>query len=291
LLEDEPIGRRSRLVLGSADLKDDAVTPGLLGRFYGAGGRALDVANVYADGESQRAIGKWLRASGVRDQLVLYGKGCHPPFCSPGLVHEEVERSLTNLGVDRLEVFLLHRDDPSVSVAIFADALQEEIAAGTILGFGVSNWTLARFRALSDHVRRAGDGLAAFSNHFSLAEMVTPTWPGCLAVTKGDLAELARAGVQMLAWASLAMGYFAGRDPQSWASPENEARRRRAAQLAAELGTTPNAVALAYVLSQPPNVHAVVGTRSEEHLAEALEACELELTPEQTAWLEAGGSA
>jgi aryl-alcohol dehydrogenase-like predicted oxidoreductase len=291
LLEDELIGRRSRLVLGSADLKDDAVTPGLLGRFYEAGGRALDVANVYADGESQRAIGKWLRASGVRDQLVLYGKGCHPPFCSPGLVHEEVERSLTDLGVDRLDVFLLHRDDPSVPVTIFADALQDEIAGGTILGFGVSNWTLARFRALSDHVRRAGDGLAAFSNHFSLAEMVTPTWPGCLAVTKGDLAEVARAGVQMLAWASLAMGYFAGRDPQSWASPENEARRRRAAQLAAELATTPNAVALAYVLSQPPNVLAVVGTRSEEHLAEALEACELELTPEQTAWLEAGGSA
>src|SRR2546427_29650 len=84
--------------IGSADLKDDATTPRLLDLFYEAGGRALDLANVYGDGESQRATGRWLASRGVRGELVLYAKGCHPPYCSPALVGEEVDRSLAVLG-------------------------------------------------------------------------------------------------------------------------------------------------------------------------------------------------
>jgi len=56
--------KRSRLVLGSADLRDDSLTQGLLDQYYDAGGRSLDTANVYAAGESQRAVGKWLGARG-----------------------------------------------------------------------------------------------------------------------------------------------------------------------------------------------------------------------------------
>jgi aryl-alcohol dehydrogenase-like predicted oxidoreductase len=86
------------------------------------------------------------------------------------------------------------------------------------------------------------------------------------------------------------MGYFAGRESPSWDSAENQARRRRANKLAEQLGTTPNAVALSYALHQPGPVLAVIGTRSEAHLAEALAACELELSREQLAWLETGAA-
>jgi aryl-alcohol dehydrogenase-like predicted oxidoreductase len=82
---------------------------------------------------------------------------------------------------------MLHRDDPAVPVTAFADALHDEVAAGRIGGFGVSNWTRARYRELKQHVGGVDGGLVAFSNHFSLREMVTPTWPGCLAVTKDEL--------------------------------------------------------------------------------------------------------
>jgi aryl-alcohol dehydrogenase-like predicted oxidoreductase len=124
--------RGSRLVFGSADLKDDDVTGRLLDQFYEAGGRSLDVANVYANGESERAVGKWLAARGVRDDLVLYGKGCHPPYCSPPLVAEEVDNALALLGVDYLEVFMLHRDDSEVPVELFADALLESHLPGRV---------------------------------------------------------------------------------------------------------------------------------------------------------------
>jgi aryl-alcohol dehydrogenase-like predicted oxidoreductase len=277
-----------RLVLGTADLRDEALSSRLLDQFYDAGGRAIDVANVYGDGESERVVGKWLRTRRVRDDVILYGKGCHPPYCSPELVGSEVDRALELLGVERLDVFMLHRDDPDVRVQAFAAALRDQVVVGKIGGFGVSNWAPARFVELRDGLESGGNELVAFSNHFSLGEMVTPTWPGCLGATKGELERVLDTGVEFIAWASLAMGYFAGRDAPNWQSPVNSARRERASALATELGSTANAVALAYVLHQPARVRPVIGTRSEDHLAEALGAEEIRLTPEQAAWLERG---
>ena len=269
----------SRLVFGSADLRADSATEPLLDRFYEAGGRSLDVANVYADGESARAVGAWLASRDVREDIVLYAKGCHPPYCSPSLVAAEVDKALNDLGVDRLDVFSLHRDDPDVPVEMFAEALVAHVENGKLAAFGVSNWTMPRFRALADCLNGGRDRLVAFSNHFSLGEMVT----------KADMSELAEGGIQALAWASLASGFFAGRAAPSWDSPANEARRLRARELAEELGTSPAAVALSYVLNQPPHVLALVGTRSQAHLEEALSACRLRLTPDQLSWLEDGG--
>jgi aryl-alcohol dehydrogenase-like predicted oxidoreductase len=281
----------SRLVLGSADLRDDSATAPLLDRFHEAGGRFLDVANVYADGESSRAVGAWIASRGLRDDVVLYAKGCHPPYCSPSLVAAEVGKALTDLGVDRLDVFSLHRDDPEVPVEAFAEALVGQVENGSIDGFGVSNWTMPRLRALADCLDGDRGRLVAFSNHFSLGEMVTPTWPGCLAMTKADMAELAEGGIQALAWASLAAGYFAGREAPSWDDPVNEARRLRARELAEEVGSSPATVALSYVLNQPSHVLALVGTRSRAHLEEALSASGIRLTSEQLSWLEDGGRA
>ena len=204
------------MVFGSADLRADSATEPLLDRFYEAGGRSLDVANVYADGESARAVGAWLASRDVREDIVLYAKGCHPPYCSPSLVAAEVDKALNDLGVDRLDVFSLHRDDPDVPVEMFAEALVAHVENGKLAAFGVSNWTMPRFRALADCLNGGRDRLVAFSNHFSLGEMVTPTWPGCLAMTKADMSELAEGGIQALAWASLASGYFAGRAAPSW---------------------------------------------------------------------------
>jgi len=278
-----------RLVFGTLDLPDTSLAPRILDRFYAAGGRALDVANVYGDGESERAVGKWLRARDSPDGVVVYAKGCHPPYCRPELVAAELDKALRLLGVDRMDVFVLHRDDPSRPVAAFADALLEQVAAEKIGGFGVSNWTIPRLRELQKHLAHVGeDGLVAFSNHFSLAEMVAEPWPGCLAIDKQDLLALADTDLLILAWSSLATGFFAGQDPASWDSPGNRARRDRATELAEELGTSTAAVALAYVFHQPDYVLPIVGTRSEAHLDEALSASEIALSPAQLDWLESG---
>ena len=278
-----------RLVFGTVDLPGTSLAPRLLDRFYGAGGRALDVANVYRDGEASQAVGRWLRERHSPDGVVVYAKGCHPPNCLPKLVPSEVDEARRLLGVERIDVFVLHRDEPSLPVAAFADALLEQVAAERIGGFGVSNWTVSRLRELQSYLDRIGeDGLAVFSNHFSLAEMVAEPWPGCLAVDKEQVLALADTDLLILAWSSLATGFFAGRDPASWDSSGNRARRERATELAEELGTSAVAVALAYVLHQPDYVLPVVGTLSEDHLDEALSASQLELRPAQLEWLESG---
>jgi aryl-alcohol dehydrogenase-like predicted oxidoreductase len=278
----------SRLVFGTFDLPDTAVAGRVLDRFYAGGGRALDVANVYRDGESARAVGRWLRERGGPDGVVVYAKGCHPPHCRPDLVTAEVDVARRLLDLDRIDVFILHRDVPSLPVAAFADALLEEVAAGRIGAFGVSNWTVARLRELRGHLDAIGaGGLAAFSNHFSLAEMVAAPWPDCLAVSKDEVAALGDVDVELLAWSSLATGFFAGREAASWDSDDNRARRSRAAELADELGTSATAVALAYVFHQPDYVLPVVGTCSEAHVDEAFGAERIRLTPEQLDWLEA----
>jgi aryl-alcohol dehydrogenase-like predicted oxidoreductase len=264
----------SRLVFGTYDVPSAA----LLDHFVARGGRSLDVANVYRDGESARAVARWLPGHDV----VLYAKGCHPPHCSPDAVAAEVDRARALLGVDRLDVFLLHRDDPALPVAAWADALRAQVEAGAIGAFGVSNWTVERVRAL----QREGGPLRACSNHFSLAEMAAPPWPDCLAFTADELRSLA--GLDVITWSSLATGFFAGRPVASWDTPPNRERRARAQELAGGLGVTPTAVALAYVLAQPSHVLPAVGTTSAAHLDDAFSATELTLTPEQLAWLEAG---
>jgi aryl-alcohol dehydrogenase-like predicted oxidoreductase len=273
--------RRQRLVLGTADLRDDAVTAALLERFAEAGGTAIDLANVYADGDAERGVGRWLRRGDATPMLFV--KGCHPPYCAPELVASEVDKARDDIGVDRLDVFILHRDDETVPVELFAEALCGELARGSIGAFGVSNWRLDRFTELAAALGPDRPKLTVFSNHFSLATMVTPTWPGCLAMGRGEIDELAGTGTTVLAWASLAAGYFAGRHAPSWDSPENAVRRQRAEELAAEKGTTATGIALAYVLRQPYFLRPVIGTRSEAHLDELLRATHLDLTASELA--------
>jgi aryl-alcohol dehydrogenase-like predicted oxidoreductase len=275
-----------RIVLGSADLRDVPDTQRVLDRFFDRGGRSLDLANVYADGESQRAIGRWLRSTGA--EMTLYAKGCHPPYCSPSLVGREVDKARSDVGVEALDVFMLHRDDSSLPAAAFGEALLEQVQRGSVKGFGVSNWTLERFVELQNALGDDARNLVVFSNHFSLVEMVTPTWPGTLGMSTDDLVLIDGLGAIPIAWASLAAGYFVRRDSPSWDSDDNEQRRRRAERLAGERGTTATVVALAYVLNQPVRVLAAVGTRSEAHLEQLLAAATLELTPGDVDWLESG---
>ena len=280
--------RRSRLVLGSADLRDDDVTPVLLDRYYASGGRRLDLANVYGDGESEKAVGKWIAARGVRDELELHAKGCHPPYCDPTHVASEVDRSRMLLGVDRLDSFTLHRDDVQIPVEAFAETLLAQVDRDAIASFGVSNWTFERFQELHAALGVDGSRLAIFSNHYSLADMVVPTWPGTLAMTEDDIAALEGIGVVAIAWAALASGFFAGRDDPSFAGDENLARRQRAQELAERRGVSTPAIALAYVLSQSPQLWAAVGTRSLAHLDELLTAPTVELSSHDLGWLRHG---
>ena len=218
--------RRSRLLFGSADLRDDDVTPTLLDRYYEAGGRRLDLANVYGDGESREGDREVARAAAaLRDELELHVKGCHPPYCDPSHVAGEVERSRMLLDVDVLDSFTLHRDDRQIPVEAFAEALLAQVDRGTIRASASRTGRSRASRSCTPPSASMPRSSPSSRTTTRSPTWSSPTWPGTLAMSQDELAALDGAGVTAIAWAALAAGFFAGRDAASWAGDENLARR------------------------------------------------------------------
>jgi aryl-alcohol dehydrogenase-like predicted oxidoreductase len=262
--------------------------------WFERGGRAFDTAHAYGDGATDRALGSWLATRGVRDDCLVIGKGAHTPHCDPESVTRQLAQSLDWLGVEHLDVYVLHRDNADVPAGDFVDVLNDHHHAGRIRRFGGSNWTAARIDAANAYAESQGlVPMTVVSNQLSLARMIAPTYPGT--VSAGDRAFRewldAHPAIDLYAWSSQAAGFFAGLQPDgflahAWFDDDNLERRRRAEQLAAELGRTPVQVALAWVLHQGPGIHPIIGPRSIAELDSSLAAAGIELTAEQVSWLD-----
>jgi aryl-alcohol dehydrogenase-like predicted oxidoreductase len=289
-------GDRVRLVLGTQVAEPPAprdVAFEVFDAWWERGFSAFDTARAYGDGATDAALGEWLETRGVRDVAIVVGKGAHTPHCDPEHLTIELEESLELLRTDRLDVYLLHRDNPDVPVAEFIDALDEHQTTGRIGAFGGSNWTSERIDAANAYARENGRAeMTYLSNQLSLARMVAPTYPGT--VSAGDPAFrswLEASGLTNLAWSSQAAGFFAGLQPDgflahAWFDDDNLERRRRAEQLAAEVGCSAVQVALAWVLHQGPRVVPIIGPRSVAELDSSLRALDVQLDDDQVAWLD-----
>lgn len=288
----------SRVVLGASGVRD-AEKARLLDQFVEAGGNCIDTARVYGGGTSEKAVGEWIRRARP-DELVILGKGAHPPNCAPSMIEPDLAQSLDALGVDRIDLYLLHRDDPQVPVDEFVDALQEQVAAGRIGAYGGSNWSRSRLVEANRYATSRGHaGMVAVSNHFSLAEPVEPLYPGCEATPDKLQRYLGEAGISLFPWSSQGRGFFADVPAESldpnvwrcWDSPGNRGRRDRARELAARLGVPAINVALAYVLNQPFPTFPIIGPQNGEELAIALRGTAIQLDAGQLRWLETGAAA
>ncbi|MBX6770091.1 MAG: aldo/keto reductase [Chloroflexi bacterium] len=297
--------RISRLVLGSLIFSPERMelTSELLDRFVAAGGTAIDTARVYGRGTSEVAIGEWLRRRGRRDDLVIITKGAHHApdgtrRVTPAAIAEDLMQSLAALGVETIDLYFLHRDDPAMPVGPIVECLNAHLEAGRIRAFGASNWTHQRIAeanayAAAHHLR----GFVASSPNLALAVPTEPMWPSCISVA-GDPEALAWYRAQRLplfAWSSQASGFFSGRfspedtgDPNMvrvYYRPDNWERLRRVREMAARHNTTPTRVALAWVLHHPLHPFALIGPRTLAELEDCLGALEVRLTPDEVAWL------
>jgi predicted dehydrogenase/aryl-alcohol dehydrogenase-like predicted oxidoreductase len=290
----------SRLVMGVDNQVDLAWTSVMFDDFVEQGGTCFDTAWVYGRGRLERQLGQWVRNRGIRDDVVIVGKGAHTPHCDPESLRGQLLESLDRLRTDHVDLYLMHRDNLSVPVGEFVDAMEEQLAAGRVRAYGVSNWTPRRVDEAAAWARAHGRaGFAALSNHFSLAEAYDVPWAGCEHVTDPESRRwLEERGLALLPWSSQARGFFAGRaHPEDRSNAElvrcyysetNFARLARARELAGRLGVPSTAVALAYVLHQPFPTFPLIGPRTLEEARGSLRALEVELTPEQVSWLETG---
>ena len=294
---DKPV---ARLVLGT--MLEGATFPAphafaLFDDYFAHGGNCFDTAHIYAGGLGEQLLGQWLKTRNLRDQVVIIGKGAHPPCCDPAGITRQLDESLARLQTDHVDLYLMHRDNPDIPVGEFVDVLNQQFKAGKLHAFGGSNWTLERVAAANRYAKRKGlTGFTAISNQFSLAEMVAPVWPGCVSVSNATSRKwLKKQQLPNFCWSSQARGFFSGyaqpdnlSDPElarCWYSDDNFLRLERVKELAKKRGALPINVALAYVLAQPFPLFALVGPRTLHELRTTLPALKLELTPKELRWL------
>lgn len=307
---DKPI---ARVVQGTIMLRASERERGfaLLDAVLEQGGTTFDTAHTYGQGDVERTLGAWVGDRGVRDQVVIIGKGAHPmqgrQRVTPADIASDLHESLERLGTDYIDLYLLHRDDPRLPVGPLVEALNEHQRAGKIGAFGGSNWLPERLQAANEYA--AAHGLTPFvasSPNLSLAVQSFAPWEGCLSIS-GPAGQPARewhaaAGMPVFTWSSLAGGFFSGRFRRDnlgefesymdklcaevYGNEANFGRLDRAAALGAQKGLTAAQVALAYVLSQPLDVYAVVGCQTGAEFRENAAANDLRLTPDELAWLE-----
>jgi aryl-alcohol dehydrogenase-like predicted oxidoreductase len=257
----------------------------------------FDTADAYGGGRSEQAIGRWLARRGpdVRERIVLSTKVFHSVEgdpadrgLAPDRIRRQIDGSLARLGVDRVDLYLIHAPDPETSIGDTLEALDGLVRAGKVGAIGASNVSAAE---LEEALRASEErGLPRFDwvqNSYSLLERDD----------EADVLPLcARHGLGYTPFSPLAGGWLTGKyrrgEPYPAGSrmtlrpePYEEIAQERtfdgleALEAAAqERGTDPATLALAWVVDNPLVTSVILGPRRPEHLGPARGALALSLT-------------
>ena len=281
----------------------------LLDDMYAEGVNCFDCSDHYGE----EPLGEWLQARGLRDQVVILTKGAHhnrwrKRVTDFDILHD-VHNSLAKLNTDRLDIYMLHRDDPEVPVGPLMDALNRCHDEGKIGVFGASNWTVARMEAANEYAAKHNmRPFTVASPHFGLAEQVEDPWGGGCVTISGASNRAARKWhadnrIPVFAYSTMARGFFSGQvrgdDPESakavmdeaglkgYACPDNFERLRRCEILAKEKNTDVARIAMAWIFNQRDlDVYALTATSRRENMRANVEASELHLSDEECRWLD-----
>ena len=303
----------SRIVQGTIMLREEEQDWGfqLLDGIFEQGVNTFDSAHGYGSGECERVLGRWIESRGLRDDVVILTKGSHhnrdrkrvTPFDITSDLHDSLARCRT----DYIDIYVLHRDDPDVPVGPIVEVLNEHRAAGLIHCFGGSNWNPRRIQEANAYAKQQHlEPFTVSSPNFSLAEQIEAPWPDCITIS-GPRSEDARRWYQqqqmpLFTWSSLAQGFFSGRFTRetfatykgnlpdscirAYCHEPNFQRLDRAHQLAADKGVTVPQIALAFTMSHPLNVFALIGVFHPDECKANIEALDLMLTAEEREWLD-----
>jgi aryl-alcohol dehydrogenase-like predicted oxidoreductase len=240
-------------------------------------------------GGSERIIGSWIAARGNREQLVIatkVGMSRDLHGLSEATIRQGIDGSLERLGIDTIDLYYAHQDDPDTPLEETLGTFQALIDEGRIRHAGASNYSAARLSEALRIGRR--DGMASYvalQPHYNLMER------------DGYEAELAAVceqhGLACIPYFGLARGFLTGKyrrdgpeidSPRAAGVRESYFNERGFAVLdaldgvAAAHDTSVAAVALAWLLAQPTVLAPIASATSPEQLAELLECARLELS-------------
>ena len=271
---------------------DQATSFRILDEFVDRGGTMIDTADVYSywveghqGGESESVIGRWLmRDPGKRTKVQIATKAGFNEGLAPQVVKRACDASLQRLGIDSIDLYYQHKDDPSVPLADSLGAFDALKRAGKIRAVGFSQFSAERLDEAMNLA--ASEGLqrpCALQTWYNLVEREK---------LEGPLRDVAlRHGLGILPFYGLANGFLTGkyrtRDDLAKSIRGNrveqylEGRGMRVLHaldaIAAETGSAVGTVALAWVLAQPGIVGALASATSVEQLSENMAALTFEL--------------
>jgi aryl-alcohol dehydrogenase-like predicted oxidoreductase len=283
---------------------DEARSFELLDAWVDRGFNCIDTADVYSvwmpghvGGESETIIGKWLKQSGKRDEVVLLTKvGMEMKSGGKGLskkyILEEVEESLKRLQTDRIDLYQSHKDDESVPLEETLEAYAQLIDEGKVRYIGASNYKGARLAEAEELAER--EKLPAYKTlqpEYNLHDRQG---------YEADLAPVAeKYGLGVIPYFSLASGFLTGKY-QSAEDAKGKNREGRVQKyfdergvkilkalkkVSEETGAEQAAVSLAWLLEQPTITAPIASATSTEQMEALFAAVDLKLSAAQLALL------
>lgn len=278
----------------------------ILDRFAAAGGVMIDTADVYSKwvpghqgGESETLIGEWLRRRGGGKGAILIATkvGMLPgeggAKLEPARIAAAAEASLRRLGVEAIDLYYAHQDDPDTPIEESLAAFGRLVSDGKVRSLGASNFSAERLEASLAASER--DGLPRYEvlqNEYNLMAR---------SAFEGPVQRLCvERGIAVLPYYGLASGFLTGKY-RSAADQDKSVRGDRMTkylnargfavlealdEVAAQAGATPSQVALAWLAAQPAVAAPIASARTPDQMEELIGAMTLELSGEQLARLD-----
>jgi aryl-alcohol dehydrogenase-like predicted oxidoreductase len=283
---------------------DETRSFAVLDAFVAAGGNLIDTADSYSawvpgnrGGESETIIGRWLRHSGKRDQVLIatkVGKWARQQGLSPINLQQAVEGSLRRLQTDHIDLYQAHQDDASVLLADTLGGFARLIEQGKVRVIGASNYSADRFaEALAVSAAQHLPRYESLQPLYNLAERAA------YETTLEPLARRERIGV--ICYYSLASGFLTGKYRNAADLAKSPARARSVSRyldarglhllaaldrIAADHDASVAQVALAWLIARPGLTAPIASATSVEQLHELMGATRLTLAPEDIATLD-----
>lgn len=280
---------------------DEPTSFRILDAFVEAGGNMVDSADVYSawvpgnkGGESETVIGNWLRRDpGKRDRIVIATKVGFFEGLAPEKIAAACDASLQRLGIDTIDLYYHHKDDPNVPLAESLGAMDALVKAGKVRAIGLSQYEPGRLdEAMTTAEANGLTKPCALQTWYNMVERPK---------LEGPLRDTAlRRGLGIVPFYGLANGFLTGKyrdkndlekSPRGLRNVEYlEGRGPRVLEaldkVAAETGAALATIALAWTNAQPGITSTLASATSVDQLRELTAAMQLQLTPEQIALLD-----
>lgn len=256
----------------------------------------FDHADIYRSGKAEQVFAEVLKSRpGLREQIYIQSK-CGIRFpegetvpgrydFSKSHILQSVDGSLERLGVEYLDVLLLHRPDPLMDPDEVAEALETLHRSGKVRHFGVSNMNAGQIQLLARastypfivnqlELNLLHNGFVETGVHVNQEAAQANYFPD------GTMEYMQLNDIQIQAWSPLARGYLSGRAVTDQPAT-TQATAALVARMADEKGVSREAISLAWLLKHPTGIQPVIGTTNPHRIKSCAAALQVEFTRDE----------